>query len=187
MNQSINIVTNSLEYYDKNREKYDKITSAVKYYKLKKNTSDLDHNRIFFYDKDKKKIFETRYEIIGLYDNATQTWVWAWSVPSFEKNSTFISKKILNYGLDIPSKPENRFLKSELITSRFRISDKVQLDIHVSVASYISKNPMVFRMKRDPSQYDQDVEQDLFEIKKELKDDNEYVMFYLFLLDHEKI
>ena len=38
-------------------------------------------------------------------------------------------------------------LKNELITSRFRIADKVQLDIHCSVASYLSKCPFVIAMK----------------------------------------
>ena len=122
MNRSISIVTNSLDYYDKNKEKYDKLLSKIKFYKVLKISSDLDHSKILFYDKNKKYMFETRYEIIGLFNKITNTWVWAWSIPYFNKNSTFISKKILNYGLDIPSDQENKFLKSELITSRFKNS-----------------------------------------------------------------
>jgi len=184
MSQSINIVTNSLEYYDKNREKYDKMISTIKYYKIIRVKSDLDHSKIVFYDKNKEKILETRYEIIGLYNNTSRTWIWAWSVPYFEKNSTFISKKILNYGLDIPSKPEYRFLKSELVTSRFRVSDQVQLDIHISVASYISKNPLVYSLIIDPSLSETS---EFTEIKREPVDNNDYYMLYLFLLDHDKV
>ncbi len=183
MSQSINIITNSLEYYDKNKEKFDKTISKIKYYKLIRIESDLEHSKIVFFDKNKEKLFETRYEIIGLYNNTSHPWVWAWSVPIFEKNSTYISKKILKYGLDIPSSSENKFLKSELITSRFRISDPVQLDIHVSVASYISKNPMIYNFIYDPKlEY-----QDFIEAKKDVTEDENYVIMYLFLLDYKDV
>jgi len=184
MSQSINIVTNSLEHYDKNIEKYDKLISKIKYYELIQNDSDLEHSKIKFYDRNKKLLFETRYEIIGLYSNVSSTWIWAWSVPFFKKNSTFISKNILKYGLDIPSSPENKFLKSELITSRFRISDKVQLDLHVSIASYISKKPMVYKLIYKPERIG---EEGTFEVFDEPTDDNNYVIMYLFLLDYEKL
>lgn len=181
MSQSVNIVTNSLEYYDKNREKYDKIMSQIKYYKWIKVTSDLDHSKIIFYDKNKKKLFESRYEAIGLYSNTSRTWIWAWSVPYFQKNVTYISRKILNYGLDIPSKKENRFLKSELVTSRFRVWDDVQLDVHISVASYISKNPLVIDLI-----ITDDADLELYEVKKDVEN-QEFYKVYLFLLDHDKI
>ncbi len=182
MSRSINIVTNALEYYDKNTEYYDKILSKIKYYKLKIVESDLNHSSIIFYDKNKKKLFSSRYEIIGMYNKMSSTWVWAWSVPYFNKNATYISKKILNYGLDIPPKPENKFLKSELITSRFRISSTIQLDLHVSIASYISKNPMVYKLKYLPVFK----AGELREVgDPDIKETSDYVLMYLFLLDSD--
>ena len=41
------------------------------------------------YDKDKKEILKSRYENIGIYNNKSHTWTWAWSVPKFLKNTTF--------------------------------------------------------------------------------------------------
>lgn len=186
MNQSVNIVTNSLEYHDKNMEKYDKIISKIKFWKVEPVDSDLEHSKIIFYDKNKKEIFKTRYEIIGLYNNISNTWVWAWSIPFFKRNSTYISKKILNYGLDIPPDTENRFLKSELITSRFRISDKIQLDLHVSIASYISKKPMVYNLVyKDTSEYFN--QQEYYKVAEDLSDIESYVSMYIFLLDYDKL
>lgn len=186
MNQSINIVTNSLEYYDKNMEKYDKIISKIKYWKVESVDSDLEHSKIIFYDKNKKEIFKTRYEIIGLYNDISNTWVWAWSIPFFRRNSTYISKKILNYGLDIPPDTENRFLKSELITSRFRVSDKIQLDLHVSIASYISKKPMIYNLiYRDTNEYLN--QQDYYKVVDNIDEINNYVSMYIFLLDYEDL
>src|SRR5271170_2224863 len=110
MSSSVNIVTNALEYYDKNLEKNDKLFSKIKYYKLEFIDSDLEHSKIHFYDKYKNEIHESRYEIIGVYNNSSKAWIWAWSVPYFYRNATYISKKILNYGLDIPPKSDNKFL-----------------------------------------------------------------------------
>lgn len=207
MNRSIDIVTNALEYYDKNNESYTNILSKIKYYKLILSDSDIEHNKIIFYDKNKQKLFESMYEMLGTYDNSTLTWIWAWSIPSFKKNITYISKKILNYGLDIPSSSENTFLKSELITSRFRISSMIQIDLHVSIASYISKKPLIYKLVRKKSSPNED---DIIKVvtlddiddtndtndindtndntnDKIKYDKNDYKIFYLFLLDHDKI
>ena len=184
MSQSINIVVNSLENYDKNMEKYDKLMSKIKYYKLILNESDLEHSKIVFYNKNNNKLFESRYEIIGLYNNMSSTWVWAWSVPFFYKNSTYISKNILNYGLDIPPSPDNKFLKSELITSRFRISDKVQLDLHVAIASYVSKKPLIYKLIYKPESFEQEGQ---FEVYDESTENDDYVIMYLFLLDYDNL
>jgi hypothetical protein len=188
MSQSINMITNALEYYDKNMEKYEKIISKFKYYKIIKEQSDLEHNKIIFYDKDKQKIFETAYEILGLYTNVSKTWVWAWTVPQFYKNSTILSKKILNYGLDIPPDTNNKFLKSELVTSRFRISNPIQLDIHVSVASYISKIPFIYNYFYDPTEYDsRDLNKIISKSSVEDVTKGKYASMYLFLLDYKNI
>lgn len=183
MSNYIDIITNGLEYYDKNNEKFERIKSKMKYYKLSISKSDLDHSKITFFDKHKKKLFTSRYEIIGTYNKFTSTWIWAWSNPSFYKNTTYISKKILNYGIDIPPK-HNDLLKMELITSRFQISNRIQIDLHVSLASYLSKNEFVFDIG-----YKDSYIADFTEIKRfdESKDKEDFVAMYLFLLDTDNI
>lgn len=146
----MNIVTQALDYYDKNRESYSKFFSKVKFIEIKKTSkSDIDRNEIFFYDNKKNIIGKSKYELLGTYYSEPKTWVWSWAKAINHKNETYISRKILNYGLDInidPKKPnisEKIFLKTELVTSRFRIHDPVQLDVHIALSSYISKIPII--------------------------------------------
>lgn len=179
------LVKHSLEYYDKNCEKYERILSKIEYYELLENESDLERNIIIFYDKDKKEIFRSRYETLGLYDDTSKTWIWAWSIPYFKKNSVYMSRKILNYGLDIEISDENKFLKTELVTSRFRISNHIQLDIHVSIASYLSKIPMIYNLAVMPTPTEQyDVIKKTLDVSSLNKG---YQFIYMFLLDFDKL
>ena len=190
MSQSIDIVRKSLEYYDRNNEKYEKILSKIKYYQFILRSSDLDHSTIIFFDKNKQKLFESRYEYIGLYNKSSSTWIWAWSIPTLQKNGTYISKKILNYALNIPSSSTTKFIRSELITSRFRIASKVQLNIHASVASYISKTPLVFKIKIHDNLFtkpEYGKKTELFEVLDEKKEEQYVLIYYLFLLDHQNV
>jgi hypothetical protein len=137
-NTDVNLVLNSFEYYDKNNQKIkDKFTN-VKYISLEMINNDLEHNKIIFYDKDLKELFKSRFERLGIFESKSQIWSWAWTISYFKKNETNIIRKILFYGTDLDS-DKSSFLKSELITSRFRITNKVQLDIHCAIASYLSK------------------------------------------------
>lgn len=196
MSDPIDLITNSLEYTDKNNKKYEKLFSKFKKYRFVKNSSDIDHNKIIFYDKNEKEIFTSRYEIMGLYHNSSKSWTWAWSVPRYNKNQVYTSKKILNYGLNIPYEAHGSFLKSELITSRFKITNNLQIDIHSAIASYISKNPMIYKLTYSPAVTGEerkkmkDKKVQIYTIREdddEFINNKEYVVNYLFLLDHDKI
>lgn len=138
----------SLSYYDINNEKNAGIYDKFKHFTIEKSNNDTEHGIIKFYDKDNKMIFQSKYEVLGFYDNLSHLWVWGWAIPTLNKNEVYLSRKILNYGLDL-SLNDDHFLKSELITSRFIISDPIQLNIHTSIASYLSKTPMIFQLTRD--------------------------------------
>ena len=194
MSNKTDIVIDALRYYDKNTEKYEKAFKNARYHKILYNKSDIDHNKITFYDEHKKPILTSKFEIIGVYDNIPKTWIWAWSNPYFSKNTTYISRKILNYGLDLDS--STSFLKSELISSRFRISSFVQLDLHVAIASYISKNPVIYKLIIDsnaPFEFGIKSESDItksdtfipINTDKSLR--NNYTIYYLYMLDYDKI
>jgi hypothetical protein len=198
MNQTVNIVTEALEYYDKNKEASNKLFSKIKYYKLVNTSIDTEHSKILFYDGDQKKIFESRYEVIGIFNSEVQMWVWAWSIPKFNKNDIYTVKKILNYGIDIPPTADIKFLKSELITSRFRVTDPIQLEIHASIASYISKIPLIYNLSVVPEVHEKyfnpklrdpnpDVKTLLEVVNPKFTDLIDYQDYYLFLLDFETI
>lgn len=143
MNNLKEIITDSLEYYDSNNEKYMKIFEIVKYYNRKDAINDMERPTFTFYDKNKKPLFTSTYEIVGLYHSKSKFWSWSWSIPYFRKNMIQISKKILNYGIDLD--PHFGIIKQELINSRFEVFNEVQLDIHISIASYLSKQPLIFK------------------------------------------
>jgi hypothetical protein len=187
MNRTRDLIINSLEYYDKNNEKYNSINSKIKYYSLKYSDNDLQHAEIIFYDSNKAEIFRSKYEIIGIYNNYSNTWTWGWSIPFLAKNTVYTSRKILNYGLDIPPSTETQFLKTELITSRFRISNHTQLDLHVSIASYLSKIPLVVKIPVHPIMASQYKEGDVIKLDKSVYNYPNYQVYYYFILDHQKI
>jgi len=186
MNKTRDLIINSLEYYDKNYEKYSDIISKIKYYSYLYSDSDLDHNKIIFYDKNKEEIFRSRFEIIGIYNNYSNTWAWAWSISFLNKNTVYTSRKILNYGLDIVPSIENQFLKTELITSRFRVSHPTQLDLHVSIASYLSKVPMIFKIPAHPVMATKYEIGDIIKIDKSVYKYPNYQLYYFFILDADK-
>lgn len=131
------IIKSALEYYDNNEMKnYDKI-KKFKYYQIFNK-----EGRIIFLDDKKKKILETNYEVIGKYIYGDGIWIWGWSVAELDKKIINTSKKVLNYALELDH-PEMA-MKSELITSRSRINSPIQIDIHVALTSFLSKQQNVF-------------------------------------------
>lgn len=186
MDKIKDLTLNALKYYDTNNEKYSKFFDKVKYYRmlLAAESNELDHNVIIFYDKDKIEFFRSRFEMLGHYNGTIKMWAWGWTI-SDKKNEIIMAKKLLNYALDLGK--EFSFLKSELVTSRFRISSEIQLDIHASIASYISKNPLIFKLlSPDISMTyltdDQSVE--IYELRH--RPDNNSNINYLYLLDEYK-
>jgi len=170
-------IVNSLEHFDRNFEKNKKLFTHVKYYKIVPNENDLEHNVIYFYNSDKEEIYKSRYEVLGLYNNDVKIWAWAWSLPYLTKNNSYISRKILNYGLNISP---DELIKAELITSRFRISSLIQLDIYVALASYISKYSLIHRLVFKPAELKYNVP---IKVDKSIEYLENFAIYYLFLLD----
>lgn len=162
-----NIVASALEYYDRLNEKHSKLFSKINIsnFQIDRVKHDLESNTITYFDDDKNVIFRTHFEAVGLYSNKYKLWNWSWSNVILGKNETYIAKKILNYGLDLDS---NYFLKAELVTSRFRVTNKIQLDLHVAIASYLSKK-VIFKYRYYKDKVD--------------KDNKNYTDFYIFILD----
>ena len=182
MDRVKDLITNSLYYFDSNYEKYNKLYNKFKYQSLEINDNDLEYNKINFYDKNQKKIFKSRYEVLGIYNSVANLWTWGWSVPRLKKNMINTIRKLLNYGLDLPPDQDDQFLKAELITSRFRISNEIQLDIHTAIASYISKKPMVYKLIINPDTV-ADNESNIQPIEKYPA--NNATVYYLYLLDEQ--
>ena len=186
MNKTRDLISNSLKFYDSNNEKNYKIFNKFKFYSIIFTKSDIDHNIINFYDIDKNKIFQSRYEVLGVYNSSINSWIWSWAIPVLSKNMVYTSRKILNYGLDLVPSKDDLFIKSELITSRFKITSDIQLDIHASIASYIAKRAMIYKLIIIPSLLTlESSTSDIYELLNNPTDD--YVIYYLFLLDESGV
>jgi hypothetical protein len=184
------MVRESLDYFDDNQYKLQDLLRKLKYIEYVESEKDFEHNEIILYDENFNKLDRSKYEYIGTYDSSTLIWSWAWSIPTMKKKNTTILKKILNYGIEL--EPTNNFLKTELITSRFRVTNKIQLDIYSAIVSYLSKKPRVIKIKL--FNYYRIIENKkgsiLIDVKEPLiykdtkeKDQYRYTEYYLFLLD----
>lgn len=182
INKKMSIITDALEYYDKFQEKYRDEYININYISLEISDKDLEHNVIIFYDSDLKEIFRSRYERIGILDLKSQIWTWAWARPDLRKNETNIIRKILFYGTELD--PSMNYLKTELITSRFKITNKIQLDIFCAISCYLSKKPKIFSYKiyGNPRIIDNKYVDILNPDIKEY-DDKYELLSYIFLLD----
>ena len=100
------------------------------------------------------------YNILGIFDNINHIWMWAWMVPDFLMTETVFVKKLLNYGLKIDSTVSNKvsqdrlsqdrlsqdrlYLKTQLVNSRFLLEDNFQLELHLAISYYLSKENIKF-------------------------------------------
>jgi len=177
---SINIVNDALKFYDRNGEKYQKIKKKIKFVKhAEVGQNELEGVRLVFYDKDKKEIFASRVEILGKYYVSIKTWVWGWSLPQISKSLTTIIRKVFLYGTDIDVDiPDNILLKNELITSRFRVDDDIQIEIHCAIASYLAKKPLIFMWKSPLPKLGE-----MGEVLSEFDKIDVDVIYYTFILD----
>lgn len=179
----ITMIKNAFEYYDKNQDKIKNKFDKVNYISLQSTNKDLEHNVMIFYDSKFKELFRSRIEKIGIYDKFSSIWSWAWSIAYFKKNETNIIRKILMYGTELD--PNSRFLKTELVTSRFKISNIIQLDMHCAIASYLSKKPNIFKYNifSSPKIIDNKYVDILNPDYTQKNDQNFELVYYNFLLD----
>lgn len=187
------LVKEALEYFDSNQYKQEELVRILRYIEFIDSEKDFEHNQIVLYDDNFNKLDKSKYEYIGTYDSTTMIWSWAWAIPTMKKKNTTILRKILNYGIEL--EPTNNFLKTELITSRFRVTNKIQLDIYSAIVSYLSKKPRIIRIKlfnnikltEDINDKKKsiliDVTEPLIDKNKKSEDQYRYTEYYLFLLD----
>jgi len=174
-------MSDALKYFDMNNERYRRTRRHIKFYKRSSvNNRDVEGVKLIFFDSEMNELFTSRIEVLGKYYNSIETWVWGWSLPGINKSLTSIIRKVFLYGtdIDINNNPANIMLKNELVTSRFRIEDDVQLDIHCAIASYLAKKPFVLALR------DLNFSNDLpNEIRDEDYEGPTDVTYYMYIVD----
>lgn len=147
------IVAKALIEFDNMNDKYEDMfenTTIVN----KKNKSNIERNEIYVY-KDDRLIMKGKYEVLGCLDTLHKIWIWGWAIPHILKKENNVIRTLLNYGLDLENdyyeKPDpNTFmdyrlnLKTQLITSRFRITNSEQIDIYLALAMYLTKQKCIY-------------------------------------------
>ena len=91
------IIQDAIEYYDKNNLD---LKFKIKNYNIIFDT-DTRIPTIQFFDINKKLLLESKFQLISIYYKKTKLWVWSWGHNSLKKNQIMLSRKLLNYGLDI--------------------------------------------------------------------------------------
>lgn len=180
---SAEIIADALKYYDINHEKFRHIKKNIKYIQLYNKQlaeNETEGLKFIFLDKNKKELFASRVEIYGQYFSSVKTWVWGWSVPSFNKSLTRIIRGVFLYGTDIDVYNQaNIILKNELLTSRFQIEDEIQLEMHSAIASYLAKKPFVLIIK-DIKTFD--IDQPVEVLGEDYEEDTN-ISYYFYIID----
>lgn len=136
-----NIVDKAFNYYDEQNNKYKKYTTMK---------TSVNRNETIITFTDNNETFDFQYEILGIFDNTTNIWIWAWLYPEFVYNETNIVRQLLNYGLKITPtlltniSDERLYLRMQFVNSRFIIDDFFQLELHLALSSYLAKDNIKF-------------------------------------------
>jgi hypothetical protein len=147
---SFDIVKDALSYYDKNNEKYADIKKKISYIREVENPNNVTESWLGFYDSNRNELFRSKVEIIGRYYGRYNVWIWGWALPvDYHYVSTI--RQVLLYGTSIRSSGVPGIdqmtlssFKNELVNSRMKINNKIQLEIHCAIASYLTKIPFIF-------------------------------------------
>lgn len=139
------------------------IIKCLEHYDNKQNTLNLllKNNNMFDIIEEKNKIrvgWRTstdieiyKFEILGSLDLVTKIWSWSWSEPDLKLEDTVLSKELLNYFLKLEPDSNTEFhyyLKSQFLNSKLLINNDIELDIYMSIISYLLKDKVSFMFPR---------------------------------------
>jgi hypothetical protein len=130
------LLNKSFNYYDSKKNEYKNFINDEVVLDPKNSNIKFKKNNKFF-----------KYEMLGLFDNNTNVWVWSWMIPSIDMKKKIISKKLLDYGLKLNvfgDDFDQLYLRTQLVNSRFLLNNSIQLEIHVALSSYLAKNNFLF-------------------------------------------
>jgi len=95
----------------------------------------------------KEVIFESEIQYLSVFYSKDFIWSWAWALSHFLKETSYLSRKLLNYGLDLTSDTDPFILRHIMVSSRLLITDMFHIDIIVALSSYILRCPYIMGKK----------------------------------------
>jgi hypothetical protein len=132
-------IKKSLDYYDKQNNKYKKY--------LPKNTELLLEEKQIIDFKTKKKIANIEFQVLGVFHNKTNIFIWSWVLPYLSIDLTKTSRELLDYGLKLEPQTNNinhYYIKSLLINSRIYIENDINLELIQAISAYLLKDKLDF-------------------------------------------
>lgn len=145
----MSILSVAIEYYDKNNELYEKIKNQIAYIETDTIPGNTVASFLIFFDSDNKILFRSKFGVIGIFYKIYHMWIWGWAHPGLEYEMVATIKNVFVHALSLNSHTTDLFIiKSELITSRFGISDDTQIDIHCAIASYLAHIPFIIKINQ---------------------------------------
>ena len=143
------LIEKAISHYDKNKEYGNDILSRFHHWEFFDSQSDLEEPILKVFDKDNNLYFEANWQPIAeIFNN--NVWIWSWSYSTLNKsNLTNLSKRVLDYGLNITTKDikindNYKLVKSILTNSRLKISSEFDELILKSLSLYITKKKLIF-------------------------------------------
>lgn len=134
-----NLILKSLDYYDN----INKINAKY----LEETTMLIFNNKVHIKDINNDDILITDYEILGIFDESNRIFIWSWLLPYLNPDKIYISQDLIKYALNLESDTninDHFFIKSLLLNSRQLINSNFNLELLLSIVSYLSKNKFSF-------------------------------------------
>jgi hypothetical protein len=120
-------IKKSLITYYKNKFLFNKFYPKITSIKFDDDNSDLKECKVFINGD------QFIYCVLGRFDKSTNFWEWGWSYERI-KNKTYAIREFLNYALDNYNE-DYETIRQMLINSKFKIDEKINLDIILAVSS----------------------------------------------------
>jgi len=182
MSSVIDVVKNSLDYFDKINFKYKLELSIIdefnKTLDIQKKPSSIPigisktkdkYGESWVFDfKNLNKKYSS--EILGIFSYKSRIFSWSYVLPKFYYGDTYLTKRLLNYSLE--SDPEFEYdealfyLKVMFSNSRFYVETFEELEVLLAVSAYMLKDNIKFIATR-----------------KEILSDDDYLLVYYLIKD----
>jgi len=90
---SINAIIDSLKNYDKTTPVIRYLTKYTKYQNVEDATANQRMVANFIDKETGEVVLHTEVELLGIYYNKYQIWLWAWAQPNISPSQSYLSKK----------------------------------------------------------------------------------------------
>lgn len=135
-----NLLLEIYNYHDEKYLKYEKLLKKIDHWE-KDDKYEINYPHVIFYDKNKKKLFSCNFNIIGQYFKENKVFIWSWANYIFNKQLNYLTKDLLNYGLN----NDNKFIKLIFTNSRLIINNNINLDHIIFLSFYLSQKEAILK------------------------------------------